>query len=135
MLSFQQITTVTYTQNPCDNLSCPAMQGTRNAVDNPVLCRYWLTSQLNADRLAVTCSQTELVIVEFCLPQRGPKECKYGGLSFTYTLISPLYYSIIFVPSTQFWPMHWKTIGGLDRAIKCASFLCIPCSTNYASFK
>lgn len=112
MLSFQQITTVTYTQNPCDNLSCPAIQGTRNAVDHPDLHRYWLTSQLNADQPAVSCSQTEFVIVEFCLPQQGPKECKYVGFSFTYTLISLLYYSLIFGPSTQFGQCTEKLLEG-----------------------
>lgn len=86
MLSFQQITTVTYTQN-----LCAATQVTRNAADNPSPCRYWLNSQWNADCLADSSSQTEFVMVKFYLHQRGPEKCKYGGLSFTYTLISLLY--------------------------------------------
>lgn len=91
MLSFQQITTVTYTQTPC-----AATQGTRNAGDSPNPRRYWLTSQWNADRQSDSSSQTEFLMVKFYIHQIGPEKCKHGVLSFTYMLISLLYYSTQF---------------------------------------
>lgn len=127
MLSFQQITTVIYTQNPYDTLSCPAQEmlyiipicagtdwpvrPTGRQLQSDRICNSWvLSSSVKAKRMQIwgvspLPTHSSLILLNYI--------CAFNSV----------------------WPMHRKIIGGLDGAIKCASFVYIHCSTNYASFQ